>query len=121
MKTANLSRQRSLWMALFASGVLGFGAAIAAEGAPARAGQTASPPAADAPKPVPPSTAETVDSAFKKLAVGKGHVTKDDAKPLEGFGKVFDAADANHDGRLSLDEFKNAWKAYIASDKSNRG
>lgn len=121
MKTANLSRQRSLWMALFASGVLGFGAAIAAEGAPAGAGQTASPPAADAPKPVPPSTAETVDSAFKKLAVGKGYVTKDDAKPLEGFGKVFDAADANHDGRLSLDEFKNAWKAYIASDKSNRG
>ncbi len=62
---------------------------------------------------IAPSKSETPDSAFKKLdASGKGYLTMDDAKALPDFDKTFQQFDANHDGRLTTAEFKNAWAAY---------
>ena len=68
-----------------------------------------------------PSPTESADAAFGKLAAGKQFIMPEDAKALPGFDKVFDASDANHDGRLSAAEFKSAWKAYTAADKGTRG
>lgn len=63
-----------------------------------------------------PSKSEMPDSAFKKLdATGKGYVTKDDVRTLSGFDSAFNAADSNHDGKLTNDEFKKAWTAYTGN------
>ncbi len=62
-----------------------------------------------------PSRTESADSAWQKLG-SKGYVTKDDVKDLSGFS--FDAADANHDGRLSQDEFRRAWSTYAGASTS---
>lgn len=117
MKTANRLRRQSLPWVLLAAGALGAGNFAAAD--------EYLPPAAraavEAPRPIPPSKAELVDSAFKKLAVGKDYVAREDAKALDNFMTIFDAADLNHDGRLNLEEFKKAWTAYAASDKADRG
>lgn len=127
MQSADLLRQKPLWMALFVSGVLGLSGAVIAAGeagqstTPPAAGQTTSPAGTAAGKPVPPSKSETADSAFKKLAAGKSYVTMDDVKDLLGFDKVFEAADADHDGKLTAAEFKKAWSAYTASEKGTRG
>lgn len=65
---------------------------------------------------IAPGKSETPDSAFKKLdASGKGYLTMDDAKALPDFDKTFQQFDANHDGRLTTAEFKNAWAAYSGS------
>jgi Ca2+-binding EF-hand superfamily protein len=67
-------------------------------------------------KAIPPSKAETADSAFKKLdAADKGYVTRDDAKSVEGFDRTFQSADANHDGKLTGDEFKKAWTTFTGN------
>ena len=64
-------------------------------------------------KPIIPSKAEMPDSAFKKLdPSGKGYVSKDDIKELDGFDKPFEQADANKDGRLNEAEFNKAWASY---------
>jgi hypothetical protein len=64
-------------------------------------------------KPMIPSKAEMPDAAFKKLdATGKGYVTTQDTKELNGFDKAFQVADANHDGKLDAAEFKRAWASY---------
>jgi hypothetical protein len=64
-------------------------------------------------KPMIPSKAEMPDAAFKKLdAGGKGYVTVQDTKELNGFDKSFQVADANHDGKLDTTEFKKAWASY---------
>ena len=53
------------------------------------------------------------ESAFKKLDVaGKGYVTRDDTKELEGFDPVFQQNDGNHDRKLTPDEFRRAWTTY---------
>ena len=67
-------------------------------------------------KPIIPNRAETADSAFKKLdPAGKGYVAREDAKQLSGFDAAFQQNDANHDGRLSADEFRKAWMSYTGN------
>lgn len=66
--------------------------------------------------PIPPSKAELADSAFKKLDVGgKGYVTRDDVRGLDGFGKVFDEFDVGRSGHLNAAEFKKAWTIYTGN------
>lgn len=63
-----------------------------------------------------PSKAEPAAAAFKKLdATGKGYVTMDDTKSLSGFDKAFQSNDANHDGKLSSDEFTKAWQEFTGN------
>jgi len=60
-----------------------------------------------------PSKAESPDTAFRKLDYsGKGYVTKDDTSALSGFEKAFQDNDANHDGKLTADEFRKAWSEF---------
>src|SRR5204862_7458880 len=67
-------------------------------------------------KGIAPSKSEMSDSAFKKLdASNKGYVTKDDAKSLSGFDSSFQAADSDHDGKLTVDEFKKAWTSFTGN------
>src|SRR5207253_9039654 len=67
-------------------------------------------------KGVAPSKSEMSDSAFKKLdASNKGYVTRADANTLPGFDSSFQAADTNHDGKLTPDEFKKAWTSYTGN------
>lgn len=118
MNTRYGSGKRWLYLAFFASGMLGLGsiAGAAAESLPA-----ATNPEVESAKPIPPGKAELVDSAFKKLALGKDYVSRDDAMSLDNFMPVFDAADLNHDDKLNFAEFKKAWTAYTAADAINRG
>ena len=77
-------------------------------------GKTTAP--ADSMKMAAPSKAETADAAFKKLdASGRGYVTAEDVKSLSGFDKAFQSNDANHDGKLTADEFKKAWQEYTGN------
>jgi len=58
-----------------------------------------------------PARTETSDSALRKLdSTNKGYVSQQDVKDLTGFD--FTIADANHDGRLSQEEFRKAWSNY---------
>ena len=67
---------------------------------------------------ITPSRAELPDSAFSKLDTGsKGYLTPDDTRSLGGFD--FNAHDLNHDGRLTADEFSQAWQRY--SGNANPG
>lgn len=64
-------------------------------------------------KPVVPSKSELADSAFKKLdPTGKGYVTAQDTRGLDGFDAVFRSADTDHSGKLDLEQFKKAWAEY---------
>ena len=121
MNRTSLLRRNSLLTAMVASGALGIaGAAIAADTYPpttqAPGATTTTQPMAQpmAPaKAMAPSKSELPDAAFKKLdASGKGYVTQDEAKTLDGFDQAFKDNDRNHDGRLTQDEFKNAWEEY---------
>ena len=63
-----------------------------------------------------PMKSESADSAFSKLdASGKGFVTRDDVRGMTGFDTLFDKYNAKHDGRLTREEFAQAWAAYKAS------
>ena len=88
-------------------------------GAAAPSGQSMSPSGTgsmSSAKAIPPSQAETSDSAFKKLdASNKGYITRDDASSVPGFDRSFQAADANHDGKLTTDEFKKAWTSFTGN------
>jgi len=65
---------------------------------------------------IAPSKSETPDAAFKKLdASNKGYVTRDDARSVSGFDRSFQAADSNHDGKLTNDEFKKAWTSFTGN------
>jgi len=62
---------------------------------------------------VVPSKQETAESVFAKLDNGKkGYISLADVTVLPGFDRVFQSSDSNHDGKLSLKEFKLAWPAY---------
>ena len=55
-----------------------------------------------------PARTDSADSAYKSLdASNRGYLSKSDVQGLSGFN--FDHADANHDGRLTRDEFSKAW------------
>jgi hypothetical protein len=111
MKADFVSAPKRLLAALVAGCAIAFcGAAFAADAAP----RAITPPnAIDDARPIPPSRSELPDSAFKKLdSGGKGYVTRDDTKELEGFDPVFQQNDGNHDGKLTQDEFKRAWSTY---------
>ena len=54
------------------------------------------------------SRSESSGAAFQKLDPnGTGYVTRSDFARIGGGN--FDAADANHDGKLSYDEFQRYW------------
>jgi hypothetical protein len=62
---------------------------------------------------VVPSKLETSESVFAKLDAGKkGYISMADVSVLSGFDKIFPKADVDHDGKLSLKEFKEAWATY---------
>jgi hypothetical protein len=63
-----------------------------------------------------PARADNADDAWTKLG-NKGYITKDDVKGLQGFS--FDAADTNHDGQLTQDEFRAAWSTHRAPTQSS--
>ena len=113
MKSTMKFGGKPLAAALLMCGAIGFAGSGLAQG------QSDSPkgsyPAAGktATTPIPPSRSETPDSAFKKLdADSKGYVSQEDAKALSGFDQAFQANDANHDGKLTPQEFNKAWSMY---------
>jgi len=69
---------------------------------------------------VVPSKHEIAESAFTKLDRGqKGFVSKEDVQVLPEFNKrVFPKVDADHDGKLSREEFKIGWYVYAGTTDS---
>ena len=66
------------------------------------------PPTGGGLSPTPFDSAETL---FNRFDAGRtGYLTKDQVQTLDGFS--FEAADLNHDGRLTADEFNRAWSDY---------
>jgi len=58
-----------------------------------------------------PTPFEPAEHVFERLDTGRtGFLTREQVAPLERF--PFDAADTNHDGRLSRDEFSKVWGLY---------
>ncbi len=113
---------------LLVAGLLSTGIAFAGIANAADTPATAAPSTSTATQPAPnasagksimdtkaaaPSKAESPDTAFRKLDYsGKGYVTKDDTSALSGFEKAFQDNDANHDGKLTADEFRKAWSEF---------
>ena len=55
-----------------------------------------------------PARTDSAESAYKSLdSSNRGYLSKSDVQSLSGFN--FDQADANHDGRVTRDEFAKAW------------
>jgi len=74
---------------------------------------TAEPPANNSMQQTPPSAAQAADlgAIFDKLNVSHtGKLTKTEAQAHPTVAANFDAADANHDGVVSKDEFLAAFK-----------
>ncbi|HSH72556.1 MAG TPA: hypothetical protein VK974_05800 [Methylophilaceae bacterium] len=69
---------------------------------------------------VVPSKHEIAESAFTKLDRGqKGFVSPEDVKVLPEFNKrVFAKVDADHDGKLTREEFKIGWYVYAGTTDS---
>ena len=42
----------------------------------------------------------------------RGYVLRTETERISGFGDAFDKADKNHSGRLTREEFNNAWTEY---------
>ncbi len=58
-----------------------------------------------------PTPFESAETLFNRFDAGRtGYLTKDQVQTLDGF--KFEAADLNHDGRLTADEFNRAWSDY---------
>jgi hypothetical protein len=56
---------------------------------------------------------DSAEAAFQKMDVdGKGYIGEDEIHALPDFGDAFKANDANQDGTLTADEFRNAWRSY---------
>jgi len=71
---------------------------------------------------VVPSKFEIAESAFSKLDRGqKGFVSKEDVQVLPDFKKLFPKVDADHDGKLSREEFKAAWYVYAGNSTGKSG
>lgn len=68
---------------------------------------------------VVPNKQETTDSAFAKLDTGKkGYLTLADVKVLSGFDRIFQTTDADHNGKLTPEEFKTGWETYTGIPSS---
>lgn len=81
------------------------------------AGVPNAPSAVPLPRGIVPNRAELPMSAFNKLdADGKGYVTAEDVRQLEGFASAFQQADQNRDGRLNASEFNSAWSIYTGNN-----
>ena len=95
--------------ALLIANVLAFANLVSA----GEAGEMEMTPSAQEMPTVVPSKQETAESVFAKLDNGKkGYISLADVTVLPGFDRVFQSSDSNHDGKLSLKEFKLAWPAY---------
>ena len=58
------------------------------------------------------SRSDDAATAFRALdPMNRGYVTRADTDKISGF-MGFDNADIDRDGRLTLDEFYNAWKFF---------
>ncbi len=128
MKRLDLSAARrgrkALWITFSLAAAIGLpgtgGSAAAADekSTPAAAKAAANAAAgaaapAEVVAPITPAKAEMADSAFKKLDISnKGYVTHDDVRGLDGFDRVFDLADPQRTGKLTLAQFKKAWQLY---------
>ena len=63
--------------------------------------------------PLTPSRLESADTVFNRFDTGRrGYLTKDQVQSLDGF--PFAAADANHDGKLTAEEFNSGWDQFSA-------
>jgi hypothetical protein len=124
--------RRPMLLVLALTGAIGAGTALAqqypstAPGSPSTAASpSSSSPSTGAmkgtdsmatPKAGTPARTDSASAAWQKLG-SKGYVAKDDVTSLSGFS--FDTADANHDGRLSQDEFNKAWSTYSGASHSS--
>ncbi|MEO5700172.1 MAG: EF-hand domain-containing protein [Casimicrobiaceae bacterium] len=94
--------------------------APSADVAAAAAAASASAPIA-MPHGIMPNKSELPASAFAKLdSANKGFVTREDSAQLDGFGKIFDQSDQNHDGRLNESEFNAAWILFTRQNTGQR-
>ena len=63
--------------------------------------------------PLTPTRLEAADTVFNRFDTGRrGFLTKEQVQSLDGF--AFDAADTDHDGKLTADEFSRGWSEYSA-------
>jgi hypothetical protein len=80
--------------------------------APGAAAPMTSGAAQPAPDPRALSRSDSAPTAFRALdPMNRGYVTRADTDKISGF-MGFDSADADRDGRLTPDEFYNAWKFF---------
>ena len=107
---AQYRRVAALAFALLASGTISaLHAADNPSDVPASPGLPVAAPATGAA--LTPSQFEPAAHVFERLDTARtGFLTREQVAPLERF--PFDAADSNHDGRLSSDEFARAWGLY---------
>ena len=65
-----------------------------------------------------PSRGDTAQTAFRALdPINRGFVTRADTDRIAGF-QGFDNADTDRDGRLTLEEFQNAWNRFAPQSHS---
>jgi hypothetical protein len=117
---SGINLRKPLLSALMLAGALGYASAGMTQSTDDASATSAQPPAsAGAPSypagievdAIVPRQSDTSDAAFNKLDIdGKGYVTEDDAAALPGFD--FRSADTDHDGKLSPEEFRDAWMNY---------
>jgi len=80
--------------------------------APGSAAPMTSGVAQPAPDPRALSRSDSAPTAFRALdPMNRGYVTRADTDKINGF-MGFDSADTDRDGRLTPDEFYNAWKFF---------
>jgi len=59
------------------------------------------------------SKTDSPDIVYKSIDVdNRGYVLRKETERIVGFGDTFDRFDKNHSGRLSREEFNNAWVEY---------